>query len=275
MTKPLSFLASLLVVLGFLAPALALAEGLGVYATARIDITDHASSTAAARADIRAHAEAKSEANAKDRANKEIDRRIAGLNKEINRINDAPRVDATAKANITATINTQIQALTDLKAKIAADSSTTTLKADVQSITRNYRIFALVMPQAAIAASASRVNTVADSMTTLYTKLQNRAATSTNTSVTGALSDMQAKIADARTQAAAAVTLTASLRPDNGDNMVFESNQIALKTARADLRVAQQDFVAARKDVEVILKALNIRGKEKAELHATSTAEVH
>lgn len=227
------------------------------------------------RAERKAEHEGKLEDKAHERAGKEIDRRLEGLNKLIDRIMNAKRIDSDDKSSLSATITAQINALTALKAKIDADTSTTTLKEDVQSITKSYRIFALVMPQASIMASADRVKYVADQLSTLSAKLKTRldALTAGGTDVSASvtlLADMNAKIASAKTQAQAAIDSIVNLKPDNGDKTIMESNLAALKAAREKVRAAQADLKTAREDARKIMG--NIKGK--GEVHASTTTSI-
>ena len=97
-------------------------------------------------------------------------------------------------------------------------------------------------------------------MSTLGAKLQARvqaAPPGTNTTaLTAALTDMAAKLTDAQTQATTGVTSTAALTPDNGVASVMASNTAALKGARADIKTGQTDLIAARKDVDTVIKGL-------------------
>ena len=105
--------------------------------------------------------------------------------------------------------------MNSLATQITADgNSTTSLKTDIQSITGSYRIFALIIPQGAIEAATDRIMTIVSDMTTIGTKLQARIGSSASASVTSALADYNAKIADANTQAQAAASKISSLTPD-------------------------------------------------------------
>ena len=209
----------------------------------------------------------------KERANMEIERRTSLLDALMARLEGAGKVSADVKANISATLQSQIDALTALKAKIASETDVDAIKADVKSITSSYRTFALVAPQAAITAYASRLTTLMTQMTTLGTKLQTRidAASSAGTDVsaaTSAMSDFNAKVADAKTQIDVAVSEVSGLTPDNGDTSVAASNKTALQDARAKLETARTDLETARKYVETIRKALS-----KVEAGANTTTE--
>jgi hypothetical protein len=82
----------------------------------------------------------------------------------------------------------------------------------------------------------------------------------TSASLSATLADYNAKIADAKVQANAAVSEVANLKPDNGDTSIQQSNTAALKDARSKTQAAQQDIVAARKDAETIVKGLRGTG---------------
>jgi hypothetical protein len=182
------------------------------------------------------------------------------------------RISADQKTTLTSTIQAQINELATLKAKIDADTDTMTLRTDVLSITKAYRIFALVIPQGALIAAADREEAIVDTMTTLGVKLQARiaadqAAGKDVTAEQTAYADFQAKLADAKVQAQASITEVSGLTPDNGDQTKFQANRTAMKDARSKIQAAQQDFVAARKDAETIVKGLRVSA------HASSTVE--
>ena len=198
---------------------------------------------------------------AKDKGDKEIDRRVQALGELNTRIDAMQRVTANFKQTLTTNIQNQITGLNQLKTKIDADTDVATLKVDVKTITDSYRIYMLVMPQARIAASADREVTLITMMNQLGAKLQARisAAQSAGSNVSAllaALTDMSTKLSDASTQSQAAVSVSAGLAPDAGDKTKQTQNAAALKTARADVQVAQKDLVAARKDAETIVKGL-------------------
>lgn len=231
-------------------PALAKTTGLG------LGVGVSASATVNARANLIA--------NAQGRADQEITRRLDALNTLEARINAMTRLSSSTQSSLAATIQAQITALTTLKAKIAADASansTSSLKTDIQSITKSYRIFALIMPQIAIDAAADRIEAVGGTMTTLAGKLQTRitdaqtAGTNVSSSVS-ALADMNAKIADANVQAQAAINEVSALKPDNGDQATMHANTAALQDARSKIVVAQHDLNTARQDAQTIIVAL-------------------
>lgn len=267
MTTILLRAAAVAVLLGLATPALALSTNANVTITTSAQVGGIG---AAGGASTSVQAQGRSLSNAKARADQEIDRRIGNLNNLISRISAMQKVDATFKANLSAQVQTQIRDLTNLKASIDADQETSTLKVEVQSIGKSYRIYALVMPQATLGAAAERSETLVGMFTTLGTKLEARLASSTDTAAVAALADFNAKVADAQVQATAVISHIANLQPDNGNKTVMQSNTDALKRARADIRVATQDFVAARHDAQTIMMSLGASASAAATASTTA-----
>ncbi|MDE2312063.1 MAG: hypothetical protein KGJ93_03195 [Patescibacteria group bacterium] len=214
---------------------------------------------------------------ARIRANTQIQARITKLDAVQVRINQMSRVSTEQKTMLNAAIQAAISDMTNLQAKINADTDNATLKADIQSITKSYRIYVLVLPQANIMAAADRTLNVSGLLNDLSAKLQTRIAAAqtagqSTASLSASLSEMNAKTADAQVQANAAISEVANLKPDNGDKTVFQSNLSTLKDARAKIRTAMQDLVAARQDAGTVVRAL-IAMKVQTSGNASSTAQ--
>lgn len=196
-----------------------------------------------------------------ERANRAIDQRITRLNALADRIKEMKKITDTDKTDLANTVHGEVITLTNLKAKIAADTDNETVRTDMQSITKAYRIYALVMPRIAILAAADRATVISDALTVLSQKLADRmsaAQTAGNniTSSQSVLSDMNTKIADAKTQVDSARQQIASLVPDNGDQAMFDANKLALKAAHEKIKTAKKDLETARKDAQTIAKTL-------------------
>jgi len=253
---------------GFAAMPVALAQvsatiGVNASASATVGGTS-AGAGISAQGTARINALTKIITTAQTRADNEISRRVKALNALSTRVNGMVKISTDNKSSLDSTIQAQITAMNNLQAQIASDASsdsTSSLKADIQSITKSYRIFALIIPQGAIEAGADRVLDIAGMFTTLAGNLQTRitaaqsAGNDMSTSVS-ALADMNTKVTDANTQANAAVSEITSLQPDNGVASVMASNTATLKDARSKIQAGQQDLVAARKDAGTIVKAL-------------------
>ncbi|MBU6426893.1 hypothetical protein KGQ27_01495 [Patescibacteria group bacterium] len=198
--------------------------------------------------------------NGQNNGGKEIQNRIDALNKLLVRIQSMKNLSDSEKASLAATIQTDITSMTNLEAKIQSDNSTTSLRADLQTIAPDYRIYMLIMPQVSILSAADRVNTLVNSLQIIQGKIQSRvsadAGLSGNTTIAANLSDMLARLSDASTQAAAAQTEVAALTPDQGNTTITQSNTSALKDARSKIQAAIKDLQAVRKDVQTIIKLI-------------------
>ena len=216
---------------------------------------------------------------AKTKADAQIDARVKVLNVLLARVNQMQKVTAQEKVTLDASIQASISEMTALKAKIDADTDNTILKADIQSITKGYRIYLLVLPQGRITAAADRIITIVGLMGDLSTKLQSRitaaqAAGQDVTSLNASLTDMNAKTADANAQAQAAILEVANLQPDGGNQSVFQSNLTALKDAHVKIRAAIADLKTARQDAGSIVRALTaMKIKTSATSSASSTLQ--
>lgn len=228
---------------------------------------------------VRAGAQASVEARiatAKQHADQEIERRITMLTALDTRVQQMGRVSSSAKSGTSATVQAQIDSLTALKATIDADSDIDTLKTDIKSIAASYRIFLLIIPQGRIEVAADKIQTTAASFSTFAGKLEARisALQTSGTDVTtlsASLADMQAKTADAQAKASAAVSASASLKPDDGDQSVQAANAAALKEARADIAAAMQDLRDARKDAGSIVAG--IKSADGASVGASASSD--
>jgi len=219
--------------------------------------------------------------NEQNRSNNEITARINSLSNLLARISGMKNITDSQKAAFSADIQTEIASLTSLKSSIDSNTSTTSLKTDYQSITKSYRIYALVEPQMNITAAADRALTLAADLNTVATKLQAyvTTASSTGTNVSAAVSalaDLSAKTADAVMQANAAITEVAGLKPDQGATTTMQANLAALKDARSKIAAAIKDLADARKDAGQVSAVVRSGFKtdigEGRNTHASTTA---
>jgi seryl-tRNA synthetase len=170
----------------------------------------------------------------------------------LTRVNSLTRLSADQKTALTNNINSNITGLTTLKAKIDADTDVTTALADVKSIYGTYRVYAEFDPQTNMLATSDTLTKAIDELTQLATKLQSRitdaGAKGNNVdSLKTLLANMQAKIADAKTQQTTVQNNIANLSPSTynsdptGVRTTFTTSRTLLKTARTDLQTAIQD----------------------------------
>jgi len=153
----------------------------------------------------------------KTNAIKEIDRRLASLEKLSGKINSIKRLTATQRETLLAQVQIEVTKLTELKTKINAETDATTLQEQKKSITESYKIYALFIPKIEIMAHADKIIEIADAM---KVKTDDAALIS--------------KISDAKTKAQSAYDLVFPLVPED-----YPDYKITLKTARDLLRTAR------------------------------------
>lgn len=195
------------------------------------------------------------------RSDTEITQRIDSLNQILSRINAMVNISASDKTSLSSSLQTEIADLTSLKNSIDTDTSTTSLKTDFQSITKSYRVYMLVLPQASITAAADRVLDLVSDFNTLSAKLQGYITTAQSngvdvSSAVSAMTDITAKVTDAGTQANAAISEITGLQPDQGATTTIQANTATLKDAQSKIKAATADLTAARKDVTTIVSVI-------------------
>jgi len=192
-------------------------------------------------------------------ADKEIDQRIENLNDLITRIGLMKKISAEEQKTLILSIQNEINQLASLKTKIDSDVDLQTAKADYQSITKSYRIYALIFPQISIMAASDRVMTIVNSMNIIGSKIQLRISALDGNSAAAMnqiLSDFTAKISDASTQANMAINEVSLLEPDQGDKTKMKANATALKDAKEKIKSAISSLIEARKDLGTIVRNL-------------------
>ena len=187
--------------------------------------------------------------------------RISAMDALSTRVSGMKNVPDSEKTNIANEVASETSSLTTLKAKIDADTDVTVARADEKTITGDYRIYALVIPQGRIVAAGDRITTVGGMETALQAKLQTRltadqTAGKNVSALTAPLADISAKVSDANTQAANAESAVANLVPDQGNATIAASNKAALVAARADLKTGASDLKAARADIQTVVQGL-------------------
>ena len=230
------------------------------------------------KAEAKVGVEAKRIEKAQNKASQEINRRIEVIEKLSVRIKEMKKIGDSEKANLLVTLSTEIANLNSLKNKIVADTDLETVKTDVKNITQSYRVFALVIPQWNIVIAADRILFTTDIFASLGGKLKIRiddakASGKDVSELLTSLSDLMSKTEEARTDANAAVTLAASLTPDDGDEVKFQANKKALVEARSKVKAGTEALRVARRDADMIVRALKSM-KVKIRTTATTTTSI-
>lgn len=209
----------------------------------------------------------------KEKANKEIERRLASLNKLIEKLNKIKRLSSDQKVSLINQVQTQINDLASLKSKIELDTDLETLKTDVQSIVKSYRIYLLFIPKIHILSAADVMQNTADKLNELAAKLQTRINDAKNagknvSSLESLLTDMQNKIIDAKKQATDAQNAVLPLTPDG-----YPDNKTTFQSSRKMLQTGKHDLVQARIDAKKIINGLRALKVDTSNNTATSSSQ--
>lgn len=212
--------------------------------------------------------------NLKKRADGEIDRRIAALNKLIDRLSQMKKISSTQLDTFKADIQTNIDGLNALKTKIDADTDLTTLRTDVKSIVTDYRIFAFYIQYVNLTAALDRATTTITNVTAVYDKLSTRITEAQTAgkdvaSLKTTLASMKAKLDLAKTSADQA---SAEILPLT--KVGFPENKSTLLDARSKLKSARENLFAAVKDAKTIIKSLRVLEKVNETISPTQTPSI-
>ena len=225
------------------------------------------------RAQTKANNVANKIKNVQAKGDTEITNRINSLDLLVTRVQAMKNLSDANKSTLVSNIQAVLADMNTLKTKIDSDTATSTLTADYKSITADYRVYALVLPQTSLLAAADRIDIIVAEMQTVSSKLQTRISSAQGsgadvTAANSSLADLNSKISDASAQANAIIQEVIALVPDKGDKTIAASNTAAIKDARAKLKTANQDLKTARADITAIQKAIKSVTKNST---ATST----
>ncbi len=197
---------------------------------------------------LSATAQAQRLSTLKARGDAEITRRLTNLNSALSAVQFTTTLTSSDKSALVSQIQTEISGLSALKTKLDADTTLAEARTDVQSIVTDYRVYALMLPKARLAAAFDRLATVNAKLTTLETQLQTAigSARSAGRDVTGmqaSLSDMQAKITAITALSSDQVAELIALQPSdyNTDHTVLVGYRTTLATGQTDAKAAVAD----------------------------------
>ena len=191
----------------------------------------------------------------------EINNRLTSLNTLSTRISGLKKLSADQKAKFSGQITTNVNGLTALKAKCDADTDLATLRADHKSVFTSYRIYAVFIPQLNLLAASDTMGYTADLLSDYAGKLEARIQADGNpSSLKDLLSDMKAKITDAKTQYSTVESQVEPLTPDSY-NTNPTGTKSTLQTARGEIKTGAQDLKTAWSDAQQIRQGLKSESK--------------
>ncbi len=175
------------------------------------------------------------------RGTNEINRRLTTLNALSSKISGAQKLSSSDKAALTTEVTNEINGLTTLKTKLAADTDVTTAASDAQGIITDYRVYLLVVPQVNLVRTADDQQVAEGKLTTLAGKLASRVNSSSSTAIQNDLSDMNSKISTAQNLSSSVETTVLGLTPSGYTTGELSSYRDQLKTAQNDIQAAATD----------------------------------
>ncbi len=187
--------------------------------------------------------------NAKSNADKEIQRRITGLQNLITRLGQMKNLTQTQINSYTSQVQSEISTLTSLQTKIDSDTDPTTLKSDKQSIIDSYRVFAVFIPEINLLAATDKLTTLLNEISAKLTGKQTaiNSGGSSNSALTTALSDAQSKLTDAQGLISQAQTELLALTPQG-----YPGNRSNILDARSKVQSVINDIKGIASDIATI-----------------------
>lgn len=175
--------------------------------------------------------------------------RVTKLNAAIAKVNADSSLSSSHKTAILGTLNGDLAGMKTVAGKVAADTTVSQASADFHSLFSSYRVYAVALPQAQIAAAADQATVVEiPRLTAEKTRLSGLLAGKDKSKSTPAL---QSDLTDAATQiqkagstlgnvAGSALAVTPAAYNSNHD--AVKSIRTSLTTARAALKLARTDL---------------------------------
>jgi hypothetical protein len=161
--------------------------------------------------------------------------RLTSLGTAITRVTAAKDATASDRTKILDTLNSDKSGLTSLAAKIAADTSVATARADVASIFTTYRVYAVALPQSYIAIGADRIgDTAVPRLQSAHDRLQGRGADKAELAVMQ--NDINTAAQDVKGLDSEALAVTPAAF--NADHSVMSAMRARLKDAIAHIKAA-------------------------------------
>ncbi len=196
----------------------------------------------------------------------EIGRRVESLEKLSQRIQEMKRITQSGKNTLIAQLQTQIDALNDLKAKLAASGDASTAVEFEKKIANDFRIFSRIVPQGYLNAAIDRIDLMAQKLQGLSAKIaakiaEAKAAGNDTAKLEESVADLNQKIAHAKTQADTAKNALASIVAGN-DTAQNETNRKILLASRENIKTAEKDLKYCRAAANVIAKQLRQLGAQ-------------
>jgi hypothetical protein len=190
------------------------------------------------------------------RAASAISARDTALTAAITAVTSNKYLTSSDRATVLATLNHDLSGLNALRPVIRADTTVAKARTDYDSIFASYRVFALALPQARLAAACDDLTgTLLPRLTDARTKLQSLLSGADQSKDTPAVqatrSDLAKQISGLSTGTSSVVAQLLAYTPAQ-----WNANHVLLAPTRAVLVAARGDARQSRSDIATIVKAL-------------------
>ncbi|WP_155375556.1 hypothetical protein [Catellatospora vulcania] len=192
-------------------------------------------------------------ANAKKLTTVRIDGRLALLRAEGVAIRNAARLTDAHQTALQKIIDADIAGLTELRAKVAAETTPEAVRADARSMVEDYRVYLLVRPQVHLTLAADVESAALTRLRTLHDKLAQAVAAARSAGKD--VGDAEAKLAHMKSELDAMGSALSGLADEllavqpGPDAAAIKARTTA---ARADARTARTHLRAATTDAKAI-----------------------
>ena len=197
-----------------------------------------------------------------DKADHAITEQVSVLTALSRRAGGVQQLPDPTKTALQQEIAAQSSALEDLRNKVFNEVSVSSLKGDAKTMDGILRGYALTVPKIGLIAAADRIATLSDDMQTVSAKFQARIDTTLAkggdvSAAQQALTDYNAKTADAQTLASLTQNTLLNIPTGTTTPAAFTANVATLKDADEKITQAQQSLQAARLDLTGIRNLLS------------------
>lgn len=182
------------------------------------------------------------------RGDQEIDRRMQALTTTTQAIEATRKLSNADKQALSAEVTSATKGLTALKSTLDGATTLTSARTAVQSITADYRVYALLLPKVRLVKVADGQLGLVAKFDALSAQLLQRFAElkaegKDTSGLEATLSNMNTKVTEAKAAAVSAQAKLMLLQPTdyNSDHMVLSEYREQLRTSRELLRGARQD----------------------------------
>jgi hypothetical protein len=180
-----------------------------------------------------------------------ISLRVNDLNAAINKV-DASKNLGTDSDTLAAYLQTDIAPLRALGQKIAGDTTPSAAGADAATIFTNFRVLALVLPAARLAATADGIDvTTTPKLTNLSAKAASRVDPSNAATVQPLINDLNAQISAATNSTSGVASAVLGYLPAqwNANHSLLLPSLESVKAAKGGLTKALADVTQLRNDL--------------------------